>query len=104
MPAGQLSSSLCFVVALIHLSLRHRVVVYSPQIVENYELQSGEGLSVFFVLIWLIGDLTNLFGAILAGLLPTIIILASYVRVFALFNYDVVQADRKRCSSIPFAT
>ena len=52
--------------------------MYSPQIVENYQLQSGEGLSVFFVLIWLVGDLCNLFGAILSGLLPTVKILATY--------------------------
>lgn len=34
---------------------------------------------MLFVLIWLAGDLCNLFGGILAGLLPTIIILAAYV-------------------------
>ncbi|TCD65269.1 hypothetical protein EIP91_002934 [Steccherinum ochraceum] len=60
------------------MSIACWIVVYSPQILENYQLQSGEGLSVFFVIIWLIGDLTNLFGALLAGLLPTIIILAAY--------------------------
>lgn len=65
-------------------------MVYSPQILENYQLQSGEGLSVFFVLIWLTGDLTNLFGALLAGLMPTIIILAAYVRVFRIVHHDVV--------------
>ncbi|RPD73861.1 PQ-loop-domain-containing protein [Lentinus tigrinus ALCF2SS1-7] len=54
------------------------LVVYSPQIVENYQLQSGEGLSVGFILIWLVGDLCNLSGAIMAGLLPTIIILGVY--------------------------
>lgn len=54
-------------------------MVYSPQVYENYALQSGEGLSVAFVLIWLAGDLCNLAGALIAGLLPTIIILASYV-------------------------
>lgn len=53
--------------------------MYSPQLVENYQLQSGEGLSVLFVLIWLAGDLSNLFGAIFAGLLPTVKILATYV-------------------------
>jgi solute carrier family 66 (lysosomal lysine-arginine transporter), member 1 len=58
-----------------------RVVVYSPQIIENYQLKSGEGLSVFFVVIWLAGDLASLFGAILARLMPTIIILAAYVRI-----------------------
>lgn len=53
-------------------------MVYSPQIYENYTLQSGEGLSVLFVLIWLLGDLTNLVGALLGGLLPTVILLALY--------------------------
>ena len=43
-------------------------------------LQSGEGLSVLFVVIWLLGDFSNLTGAIIAGLLPTVIILAVYVR------------------------
>lgn len=55
-------------------------MVYSPQIYENYSLQSGEGLSVLFVVVWLLGDLCNFFGAALAGLLPTVIILAIYVR------------------------
>jgi uncharacterized protein with PQ loop repeat len=56
-----------------------RLVVYSPQIIENYRLKSGEGLSVLFVVIWLVGDLLNFFGAILAKLLSTVIILAVYV-------------------------
>ena len=54
--------------------------MYSPQIVENYTLKSGEGLSVLFVVIWLLGDVTNLLGAVMAGLLTTVIILAAYVR------------------------
>lgn len=63
----------------------YRIVVYSPQIIEvpstavypillvliyalqNYQLKSGEGLSVIFVLVWLLGDFCNLIGAILAG-------------------------------------
>jgi len=45
---------------------------------ENYQLSSGEGLSVPFVIVWLFGDLCNLTGAVLAGLLPTVIIVASY--------------------------
>jgi len=52
--------------------------VYSPQLIENYTLKSGEGLSVAFVVIWLIGDLTNFVGAILAHLLFTVIVLAVY--------------------------
>ncbi|KAH7099587.1 PQ-loop-domain-containing protein [Auriculariales sp. MPI-PUGE-AT-0066] len=57
------------------------VIVYSPQIIENYQLKSGEGLSVAFVVIWLLGDLCNLFGALMAGLLATVIILAAYYTV-----------------------
>ncbi|KAF8964378.1 PQ loop repeat-domain-containing protein [Flammula alnicola] len=60
------------------ISIACWIVVYSPQIYENYTLQSGEGLSVLFVIIWLLGDLTNLAGALLAGLLPTVILLALY--------------------------
>ena len=59
--------------------LATRIVVYSPQVYENYSLKSGEGLSVLFVVIWLLGDLTNLAGALLADLLPTVVILAVYV-------------------------
>jgi hypothetical protein len=55
------------------------MVVYSPQFLENYTRQSAEGLSVSFVVIWLLGDFFNLTGAVLARLLPTVIILALYV-------------------------
>ncbi|KAJ7134702.1 PQ loop repeat-domain-containing protein [Mycena epipterygia] len=54
------------------------VIVYSPQIYENYKLQSGEGLSVLFVVVWLLGDICNLVGAALAHLLPTVILIAFY--------------------------
>jgi len=54
------------------------ITVYSPQILENFRLKSGDGLSTAFVYIWLFGDLTNLVGAAMAGLLPTVIVLAVY--------------------------
>ncbi|KAG9089670.1 hypothetical protein FS749_001153 [Ceratobasidium sp. UAMH 11750] len=57
------------------------IIVYSPQILENYRLKSGEGLSVGFVIIWLLGDIFGLFGGLLAGLLPTIIILMAYYTI-----------------------
>jgi uncharacterized protein with PQ loop repeat len=69
------------------------VVVYSPQIVENYQMQSGEGLSLPFVIIWLLGDLCNLSGALMANLLPTVIILGAYytfndlILLFQIFYY-----------------
>ncbi|KZT52114.1 PQ-loop-domain-containing protein [Calocera cornea HHB12733] len=60
------------------MSIACWIIVYSPQIYENYTLKSGEGLSVGFVVIWLAGDLCNLVGALMAGLIPTVIILAIY--------------------------
>ncbi|KAG8996473.1 hypothetical protein FRB94_008269 [Tulasnella sp. JGI-2019a] len=60
------------------MSIACWIIVFSPQAFENYSLQSGEGLSVSFVVIWLLGDLSNLLGASMAGLLPTVISLAVY--------------------------
>jgi solute carrier family 66 (lysosomal lysine-arginine transporter), member 1 len=69
--------------------------VYSPQVYENYLLQSGEGLSVLFVVIWLLGDLSNLAGAIIAGLLPTVVILAVYVRSLCRFLFFIFKKLNK---------
>ncbi|KAJ7644217.1 PQ loop repeat-domain-containing protein [Roridomyces roridus] len=63
------------------ISIASWVVVYTPQIYENYTLQSGEGLSVLFVIVWLCGDICNLAGAALGRLLPTVIILAVYYSI-----------------------
>jgi hypothetical protein len=54
------------------------VVVFSPQIVENFRRGSAEGLSVIFIFSWLVGDVFNILGAVLQGVLPTMIILALY--------------------------
>ncbi|KAF8550061.1 hypothetical protein OG21DRAFT_1598970 [Imleria badia] len=62
---GWISTACCF-------------IIYSPQIIENYQLQSGEGLSLPSVYTWLLGDLCNLCGAALAHLLPTMIIVGAY--------------------------
>lgn len=69
-------------------------------------LQSGEGLSVLFVVIWLLGDLSSLTGAIVAGLLPTVIILAVYVRslclcIFKKLNEFLMTSIRR---VIPFSS
>jgi uncharacterized protein with PQ loop repeat len=54
------------------------VVVFSPQIIENFRRQSADGLSIVFIIVWLAGDVFNILGAILQGVLPTMIILAVY--------------------------
>ncbi|KAF2023352.1 PQ loop repeat protein, partial [Setomelanomma holmii] len=60
------------------ISIACWIVVFSPQIIENWRRSSAEGLSVVFIVIWLAGDFFNIFGAVLQGVLPTMIILAVY--------------------------
>ncbi|SMQ53725.1 unnamed protein product [Zymoseptoria tritici ST99CH_3D1] len=60
------------------ISIACWVVVFSPQIVENFRRSSAEGLSVEFIVIWLAGDVFNILGAVLQGVLPTMIVLAIY--------------------------
>jgi solute carrier family 66 (lysosomal lysine-arginine transporter), member 1 len=60
------------------ISIACWVVVFSPQIIENFRRGSAEGLSIIFIVIWLAGDVFNILGAILQGVLPTMIILAIY--------------------------
>ena len=64
-----------------YMSLACWIVVYSPQMWENYQLKSGEGLSVSFIILWLLGDITNAAGGLMARLLPTVVILAVYVSI-----------------------
>lgn len=60
------------------ISIACWVVVFSPQIIENFRRSSAEGLSIEFVIIWLAGDVFNILGAVLQKVLPTMIILAIY--------------------------
>ncbi|KAJ5442042.1 Aldolase-type TIM barrel [Penicillium cf. griseofulvum] len=60
------------------ISIACWVVVFSPQIIENFQRGSADGLSLIFLIIWLAGDVFNILGAVLQGVLPTMIILAVY--------------------------
>ena len=60
------------------ISIACWVVVFSPQIIENFRRGSADGLSIVFIVIWLAGDVFNILGAVLQGVLPTMIILAVY--------------------------
>ncbi len=57
------------------------IVVFSPQIVENYRRTSAEGLSLAFLIIWLAGDVFNVLGSMFQQVLPTKLILAVYYTV-----------------------
>lgn len=52
--------------------------MFSPQIIENFRRRSADGLSILFLVIWLAGDVFNILGAVLQGVLPTMTILAVY--------------------------
>lgn len=99
-------STLALSSALGWSSIACWIVVYSPQIIENFFLKSGEGLSVAFIVracaslfwllprlsrpcygssltcspslssVWLIGDLTNFIGGAMVGLIPSLVLLA----------------------------
>ncbi|KAG4303345.1 hypothetical protein PCK1_000309 [Pneumocystis canis] len=55
------------------VSLASWIITIYPQLIKNYRQKSGESLSVQFLLLWLVGDIFALIGAIW-GKLATIII------------------------------
>ncbi|KAI1197313.1 PQ loop repeat-domain-containing protein [Nemania serpens] len=63
------------------ISIAAWVVVFSPQIIENFRRSSADGLSVQFIIAWLWGDIFNILGAVLQGVLPTMLILAVYYTI-----------------------
>ncbi|KAJ5992996.1 hypothetical protein N7451_008720 [Penicillium sp. IBT 35674x] len=54
------------------------VFLLVPQLIENYRNGNAEAISFLFVLVWFIGDIANLLGGLLAGLVPVIIAIAVY--------------------------
>ncbi|KAL1921889.1 uncharacterized protein VTP21DRAFT_10531 [Calcarisporiella thermophila] len=78
------------------------VLVYTPQMLENYRRQSGEGLSLAFLLVWLLGDGLNLMGVMMEGLLYTQFLLGLYyvsADIFIIFQVYHYRAKRLRSSS-----
>ncbi|KAK6465704.1 PQ loop repeat-domain-containing protein [Scheffersomyces coipomensis] len=60
------------------ISIACWIIVFAPQIYENFKRKSSEGLSLSFIILWLAGDVFNVLGSVLQGVLPTMIILAIY--------------------------
>ncbi|KAH7159908.1 PQ loop repeat-domain-containing protein [Dactylonectria estremocensis] len=63
------------------ISIACWVVVFSPQIIQNFQRRSADALSIQFIIVWLLGDVFNILGAVLQGVLPTMIILAIYYTI-----------------------
>ncbi|KAF1807277.1 PQ loop repeat-domain-containing protein [Mucor lusitanicus] len=64
-----------------YLSIVCWLIVFTPQLWENYRRKSGDGLSMTFLVIWLAGDVFNLLGVIMQDLLLTMFVLALYYTV-----------------------
>jgi len=60
------------------ISLASWIFLLIPQLIENYQQGSADGISLSFLVIWFVGDVTNLAGALWAGLVPTVTALAVY--------------------------
>lgn len=72
-----------------------------PQIYKNYQLQSASGLSIYFLGEWLLGDLSNLVGAILTKQAGWQVVVAGYYvlvdvgLVSQYFWYTYLKSSRK---------
>ncbi|KAF1839240.1 PQ-loop-domain-containing protein [Decorospora gaudefroyi] len=84
------------------ISLASWIFLLVPQLIENYKSGSADGISLAFLTVWFLGDITNLAGAIWAGLVPTVIALAVYfcfadlILIAQCVYYNMKNARRER--------
>ncbi|PKY04068.1 vacuolar membrane PQ loop repeat protein [Aspergillus campestris IBT 28561] len=60
------------------VSLTCWIFLLVPQVIENYRNGNADAISLLFIFVWLIGDITNLIGGLWAGLVPVIVAIAVY--------------------------
>jgi hypothetical protein len=76
--------------------------VQVPQLIENYKQGSADGISLLFLSVWFVGDITNLAGALLSGLVPTVTALAVYfciadlILITQCLYYNILNSRRER--------
>lgn len=77
-----------------------------PQLIEQWRLQSADGIAIGFISIWFLGDILNLVGSIWAQLLPEVIFLAIWfciadsLMIFSYVYYTrIFPSHHKRRSS-----
>ncbi|KZF25682.1 PQ-loop-domain-containing protein [Xylona heveae TC161] len=84
------------------VSLASWIFLLVPQLVENYKQGNAEGISLVFLALWFVGDITNFIGAIWADLVPTVIALAVYfciadlVLIVQCIYYNLLSARRSK--------
>ncbi|KAK4229893.1 putative vacuolar amino acid transporter YPQ1 [Podospora fimiseda] len=83
------------------VSLAAWICLLLPQLIANYKAKSADALSMKFLLIWLLGDIANLSGALWTSLAPSTIALACYFCVADLIlitqctYYNTINARRR---------
>ncbi|KAK3994965.1 putative vacuolar amino acid transporter YPQ1 [Cladorrhinum sp. PSN332] len=83
------------------VSLTAWICLLLPQLITNYKAKSADALSMKFLLIWLLGDIANLSGALWTSLAPSTIALACYFCVADLIlitqctYYNTINARRR---------
>ncbi|KAL4900531.1 hypothetical protein BDW74DRAFT_161594 [Aspergillus multicolor] len=60
------------------ISLTCWIFLLVPQLIENYRNGNAEAISLLFLFVWFVGDVTNLAGSAWAGLVPVIVAIAVY--------------------------
>ncbi|RDW60364.1 PQ-loop repeat-containing protein [Aspergillus mulundensis] len=60
------------------ISLTCWIFLLVPQLIENYRNGNAEAISLLFLFVWFVGDITNLAGSAWAGLVPVIVAIAVY--------------------------
>ncbi|KAL5365553.1 PQ loop repeat-domain-containing protein [Aspergillus floccosus] len=60
------------------ISLTCWIFLLVPQLIENYRNGNAEAISLLFLFVWFVGDVTNLVGGLWAGLVPVIVAIAVY--------------------------
>ncbi|KAK4949205.1 hypothetical protein LTR28_007282 [Elasticomyces elasticus] len=84
------------------ISLACWIFLLVPQLLENYRTSSADGISLTFLLVWFVGDVANLSGALWARLVPTVCALAAYfcvadlVLIAQCVYYNWVNERRRR--------
>lgn len=74
--------------------------------IENYKQSSAAGVSILFLAVWMLGDITNLIGSLWADLVPTVTALAIYfcfadtVLILQCLYYNTLnaRAEKRRAS------
>ncbi|KAF1814677.1 PQ-loop-domain-containing protein [Eremomyces bilateralis CBS 781.70] len=83
------------------ISIAAWIFLLVPQLITNYTHSSASGLSLAFLLVWLLGDITSFVGSLLAHLVPTVVLLGGYfcvadfVLITQVLYYNFINARRE---------